>query len=126
MTDCVTVEEAKEILGYKGESVALLCRQGRLEGAVKRGHQWFIPRKSVENYVKAPQGFAAIWKRRRAAEKTEIEKIYENSVISQNYSAEKDEFFDEKEDIESEILTCLKILIKEAREIRKILAQEKS
>ena len=38
-----------------------------------------VPRKTIENYEKAPQGFAAIWKRRREAEKAELKaEILEN------------------------------------------------
>ena len=67
--DVVSVEEAAKILGYEKSSVTLLCRKGRLDGAFRIGHQWLIPRATVENFNKAPQGFAAIWQRRHEAEK---------------------------------------------------------
>ena len=66
--DLLSVEDAAKILGYRNSSVALLCRQGKLEGAFRMGHQWLIPRTTIENYEKAPQGFAVIWKRKREAE----------------------------------------------------------
>ena len=75
--DLVSVEEAAKILGYRKSSVALLCRQGKLEGAFRIGHQWLIPRTTIENYEKGPQGFAAIWKRRREAEIAADEEIAE-------------------------------------------------
>ena len=58
--DLVSVEEAAKILGYEKSSVTLLCRKGKLEGAFRIGHQWMIPRTVIENYEKAPQGFAAV------------------------------------------------------------------
>ena len=123
----ISVDEASKILDYRKESIALLCRQGKFEGVKRIGHQWFIPRESVENYVKAPQGFAAIWQRRRKAEKLEAE----------NYELSDDEISDEtenmvgnkdlagKKNIELEILRCLKILIKEVRKLERTVAQTK-
>ena len=120
----ISVEEASKILDYRKESIALLCRQGKFEGVKRIGHQWFIPRKSVENYVKAPQGFAAIWKRRREAEKIEAESY---GVFNDDENSESPEAENElpmgKKNIELEILRSLKILIKEVRKIERKLAQ---
>ena len=119
----VSVEEAAKILDYKEASISLLCRQGKFEGAKRIGHQWFIPRDSVKNYVKAPQGFAAIWKRRREAEKIEAESY----GISDDEASESAEAENElpmgKKNIELEILRSLKILIKEVRKIERKIAQ---
>ena len=121
----ISVEEASKILDYRKESIALLCRQGKFEGVKRIGHQWFIPRNSVETYVKAPQGFAAIWKRRREAEKIESE----NYNISDDEISESPETENEsltgKKNIELEILRCLKILIKEVRKLERTVAQTK-
>ena len=119
----ISVDEASKILDYRKESIALLCRQGKFEGVKRIGHQWFIPRNSVENYVKAPQGFAAIWKRRREAEKLEAE----NYVLSDEENSEslESEELSEKKNIELEILRSLKILIKEVRKIERMMAQTK-
>ena len=121
----ISVEEASKILDYRKESIALLCRQGKFEGVKRIGHQWFIPRKSVETYVKAPQGFAAIWQRRRKAEKLEAENYdLSDDEISESSETEN-EAFTGKKNIELEILRCLKILIKEVRKLERTVAQTK-
>ena len=121
----ISVEEASKILDYRKESISLLCRQGKFEGVKRIGHQWFIPREAVENYVKAPQGFAAIWKRRREAEKLEAENYgLSDDDISESHETEN-EAFTGKKNIELEILRCLKILIKEVRKLEGTVAQTK-
>ena len=121
----ISVDEASKILDYRKESIALLCRQGKFEGVKRIGHQWFIPRNSVENYVKAPQGFAAIWKRRRETEKIEAENYdLSDDEISESPETEN-ESFTGKKNVELEILRCLKILIKEVRKLERTVAQTK-
>ena len=119
INDLVSVEEAAKILGYRKSSVALLCRQGKLEGAFRIGHQWLIPRTTIENYEKGPQGFAAIWKRRREAEKAQLEaEIAADEEIAEGS--------DDKENLEREILACMRTLIRKFNRLEKIIAQEKS
>ena len=120
--DLVSVEEAAKILGYRKSSVALLCRQGKLEGAFRIGHQWMIPRKTIENYEKGPQGFAAIWQRRREAEKLQNEA----DDIALSESASDESKTDTKEELEREILHYMKILARKIGRLEKIIAQEKS
>ena len=116
--DLVSVEEAAKILGYRNSSVALLCRQGKLEGAFRIGHQWLIPRTTIENYEKGPQGFAAIWQRRREAEKAQLEaEIAADEEIAEGS--------DDKEDLEREILACMRTLVRKFNRLEKMLAQEK-
>ena len=118
----ISIEEAAQKLGYEKSSVTLLCRQGKLDGAIKIGGRWLVPRLTIENYVKAPQGFAAIWKRRREAEKLEAE----NYVCDENSeSLERDEL-NGKKNIELEILRSLKVLIKEVRKIERAQTKLKS
>ena len=115
--DLVSVEEAAKMLGYEKSSVTLLCRKGKLEGAFRIGHQWMIPRATIENYKKAPQGFAAIWQRRREAEKQSLE-----NGEAENLSPDSN--------VEREILKYMKILIKKIdrldKKIEEITAQAKS
>lgn len=106
ISDLITADEAAKILGYERSSVTLLCRQGKMEGAIKRGHMWLIPRTTVGNYRKAPQGFAAIWERRR---KEEIESGHE--TIST---------------LRHEIWQGLKDLTEKMTRLEKLIAQEKS
>ena len=120
--DLVSVEEAAKILGYRKTSVALLCRQGKLEGAFRIGHQWMIPRKTIENYEKGPQGFAAIWQRRREAEKLQNEA--DDIALSEYDSG--DSKTDSKEELEREILHYVKILARKIGRLEKIIAQEKN
>ena len=115
LSEYVTIEEAAGIMKYKKDSVSLLCRQGKMDGAQRIGHRWLIPRKTAENYKKAPQGFAVIWARRKAAKKSTDEN---NSHEMQSESVQKN--FDE------EILECLKILIDEVRDLKRLIAQAKS
>ena len=116
--DLVSVEEAAKILGYQKSSVALLCRQGKLDGAFRIGHQWLIPRKTIENYEKAPQGFAAIWKRKHEQENTQLAKL-EADVMGNSDDVSK-------ENLEREILSCMKLLVKKISRLEKIIAQEKA
>ena len=117
--DLVSVEEAAKILGYRKSSVALLCRQGKLEGAFRIGHQWLIPRTTIENYEKGPQGFAAIWKRKREAEKAQLEaEIAADEEIAEGSG--------DKENLEREILACMRTLIRKFNRLEKIIAQEKN
>ena len=120
--DLVSVEEAAKILGYRKSSVALLCRQGKLEGAFRIGHQWMIPRKTIENYEKGPQGLAVIWQRRREAEKLQNEA----DDIALSEAASDESKTDTKEELEREILHYMKILARKIGRLEKIIAQEKS
>ena len=116
--DLVSIDEAAKILGYEKCSVRLLCRQGKLEGAFRIGHQWMIPRTVVENYEKAPQGFAAVWKQRREKESEQLAKL-EAEVMGDSGN-------DSKEDLEREILSCMKLLVRKISRLEKIIAQEKA
>ena len=117
--DVVSVEEAAKILGYEKSSVTLLCRKGKLDGAFRIGHQWLIPRTTIENYEKGPQGFAAIWKRKREAEKAQLEaEIAADEEIAEGSG--------DKENLEREILACMRTLIRKFNRLEKIIAQEKN
>ncbi len=67
MTDkkLLSVTEACKIMGLGRSQVLRLCNQGRLADAQKIGNTWVIPRASVESYEPGPQGFAAVWERRK-------------------------------------------------------------
>ncbi|MDO4486953.1 MAG: helix-turn-helix domain-containing protein [Bacillota bacterium] len=41
--DLMTTKEVAEIWGISARRVALLCSQGRITGAVKKGKTWLIP-----------------------------------------------------------------------------------
>ena len=119
ISEFISVEDAAEKLGYDKTSVTFLCRKGKLKGAVKIGGRWLIPSESVNTYVKAPQGFAAIWERRREAEKAEMEEY----DIPEDVILESSETKNETKNILLEILRSQKILIKEVRELKRIIAQ---
>ena len=54
--DFVTAREAGEMLNIKKCRVAVLCREGRFEGAKKITLGWLIPRQSVKNFVRLAPG----------------------------------------------------------------------
>ncbi|MBQ9526889.1 MAG: helix-turn-helix domain-containing protein [Fretibacterium sp.] len=58
LNDYVSIIEAMDIMHKDPTHIARLCRQGKLEGAVKVGRDWRIPRTAAENYVPGPRGFA--------------------------------------------------------------------
>lgn len=125
INDFISTDEAAKKLDYDKCSIAFLCRKGKLKGAVKIGGRWFVPRETVENYVKAPQGYAAIWERRRKAEKKEAENYFLDSETSECLNNEEhSEEYSEKKDIHMEILKSLKILIKEVRKLGRAIARE--
>lgn len=39
----ITTIEMSEIWGISARRIALLCEQGRIEGAIKKGKTWLIP-----------------------------------------------------------------------------------
>ena len=115
--DLVSVEEAAKILGYRNSSITLLCRQGKMEGAFRIGHQWMIPKATIENYERNPRGFAAMWQNRRKAEEAELE-----AEIAAEGS--KAEMSGDKEGLEREILQCMRVLIRKLHRLDGIIAGE--
>ena len=55
----IGMAEAARISGMSIFHLSRLCRQGKIEGAVKVSQNWLAPRSSVENYTPGPKGFAA-------------------------------------------------------------------
>jgi len=54
--DFLTTKQASEIWGITSRRIALLCEQGRVEGAVKAGAAWIMPAntpKPVDGRVKS-------------------------------------------------------------------------
>lgn len=43
MMEFFTTTELSEIWGISARRIALLCNQGRVEGAIKKGKTWLIP-----------------------------------------------------------------------------------
>jgi len=77
--DLLSVTEASGIMGLGRSQILRLCNQNRLHGAQKIGNSWVIPRLSVEAYEPGPQGFAAVWERRKA-ERTALREEVEAAV----------------------------------------------
>ena len=78
-----------------------------------------IPRKVIEDYQPAPQGFAAVWARRRAAEKAqaEAELAAEPEIIAG---------VETREVLEREILQTMRTLVRKITRLEKLIAQENS
>ena len=62
--DFLTAKEAGKILELTNIRVAQLCNKGRFEGAKKICGVWFIPKESVDNFVKRPRGTPRKYMRR--------------------------------------------------------------
>ena len=118
INDLLSVEEAAKKLGYRNSSITLLCRQGKMEGAFRIGHQWMIPKATIEKYEKTPRGFAGVWQRRRKAEEAQLE-----AEIAAEGS--ESEMSGDKEGLELEILQCMRVLLRKLSRLEKIIAQEK-
>lgn len=41
--DLMTTSEMADVWGISSRRIALLCSQGRVEGAIKKGKTWLIP-----------------------------------------------------------------------------------
>ena len=44
--ECLTSSEAAKKWGISSRRVTLLCNEGRVDGAVKKGLMWLIPEKA--------------------------------------------------------------------------------
>lgn len=86
-----------------------------MDGAFRIGHQWLIPRTTVENYEKGPQGFAVIWQRRHEADKAR-----ENELLGSEMTGEES-----VEELEREIIKGMKMLARKFNRLEKLLAQDK-
>ena len=111
----ISVEEAAELSGYGKWNITLLCRQGKLDGAVKVGKVWLIPRKAIENYKPGPQGFAAVWAHRRAAQNAESAGHPDN--VDRPSSGQDDT---DAQDVQQELLKHIKILIRKMDRLEKL------
>lgn len=54
--ECVTMNEAVQIMKKSNGEISRLCRNGKLNGAFRVGTTWLIPRASAENYKPLPRG----------------------------------------------------------------------
>ncbi len=113
--DVVTAEEAAKILGYTKRAVTALCRNGKLDGAFRMGNQWLIPRATVENYEKGPQGFAAIWQRRHEADKVQEKEILDTKLTGEESVKE----------LLREMIRVSKAQLRKISRLEKLLAQDK-
>ena len=111
----ISVEEAAELSGYGKWNITLLCRQGKLDGAVKVGKVWLIPRKAIEDYKPGPQGFAAVWAHRRAAQNAENTGHPDDADRLNSGQDDTD-----AQDIQRELLKHIKILIRKMDRLEKL------
>ena len=75
----MTVKDAAVFLGLSTGRIRQLCIKGEMAEAQKVGNTWVIPRASVEAYEPGPQGFAAVWERRKA-EREALRKEVESAL----------------------------------------------
>jgi excisionase family DNA binding protein len=43
----LSTNEVAHVMGFNSRTIARWCREGRIDGAVKMGRVWRIPRKSL-------------------------------------------------------------------------------
>ena len=115
----ISVEEAAELSGYGKWNITLLCRQGKLDGAVKVGKVWLIPRKAIEEYKPGPQGFAAVWAHRRAAQNAESAG-HPDTADRPSPGQESGQDDNNAQDIQRELLKHIKILIRKMDRLEKL------
>ena len=51
MMELLTTREISELWGISSRRIALLCKEGRVEGAIYKGHTWLIPSTSAKPEV---------------------------------------------------------------------------
>lgn len=58
LKDYITTRQAADLLGIRVDSVHHLIMEGRLDGSMKIGNSWLVPKSSIEQYyrTKAPSG----------------------------------------------------------------------
>jgi excisionase family DNA binding protein len=55
-SDCLSVGQAAQQLGYSPRRVRQLLREGKLQGhKVERGRKWLIPKQAMDRYLHIPQ-----------------------------------------------------------------------
>ena len=72
----LTIAEVAQKINLSKNHVTRLCREGRLEGAVKVGRAWLIPNEAVEAYSKDNSKFIQAWGRRRLKQAIENAREY--------------------------------------------------
>ena len=63
----MTVREAAQYINRSESLVRKLCSNRRIEGVIKIGTNWLIPKNAFLHYTPSPRGFALMWKRIKAA-----------------------------------------------------------
>ena len=59
----ITANEAAKIIKKTSDYVRKLCANGEIEGAIKFGSAWIIPREAIEKFPPKLRGFAIIKKK---------------------------------------------------------------
>ena len=77
MNGYLTTKEAADYRNLSQVHIRQLCSEGKLQGAERAGRAWIIPKKSVEDYVPGPKGFAAV-KARKQEERKKLEEVINN------------------------------------------------
>ena len=83
-TECVlegymTVREAAQLIDRSESLVRKLCSGGRIEGVVKIGTNWLIPKNAILHYTPGPKGFTVMWERIKAelSKNEQLQKVVE-------------------------------------------------
>ncbi len=76
-TELMSVHDVAIMLNVHRSRVNVLLQQGRLDGAIKVGRNWVIPRSSVENFKRLPPGGSKNLKQQHEEDKAMIERLRE-------------------------------------------------
>ncbi len=83
MEDFVTISQAAKIKRLSTGHIRRLCIDGKLQGAMKLGCQWIIPKKVLMEYKPGARGFELYWEKQRTNQKAFNEKCQEAGNIGQ-------------------------------------------
>ena len=62
----MTVREAAQSINRSESLIRKLCSGGKIEGVLKIGTNWLIPKNAFLHYTPGPRGFTVMWERIKA------------------------------------------------------------
>ena len=87
LKEYANIHEAAALINRKESLIRTLCQLGRLEGALKIGKAWIIPRESVLNYRPKKRGAKPKLRNKTIDEKKYLKEIVEK-IKKENKSSE--------------------------------------
>lgn len=88
-TELMSVHDVAIMLNVHRSRVNVLLQQGRLDGAIKVGRNWVIPRASVENFRRLPPGGSKNLKQQHEEDKAMLSRLRESTIQHGNAEGKK-------------------------------------